>query len=135
LKEEIDMARIKGKSIIFEVDGTEFAGQVSNVTFSSAVGTLGFGDYTDSLDFTCAVTGFQDTAAASLHSELWANPGANVTISFAPHGNTTPSAAQPWFTATGYAETVPDLGGTAGEFFVYDINFILDGKPTRVESF
>jgi hypothetical protein len=129
------MARIKGKSVVFEVDGTEYAGQVSNVTFSSAVNTLGFGNYEDSLDFTCAVSGFQDTAASSLHSELWANPGANVTISFAPHGNTTPSAAQPWFTATGYAETVPDLGGTAGEFFVYDINFILDGKPTRVESF
>lgn len=129
------MARIKGKSVVFEVDGTEFAGQVSNVTFSSAVNTLGFGNYVDSLDFTCAVSGFQDTAAASLHSELWANPGATVTISFAPHGNSVPSAAQPWFTATGYAETVPDLGGTAGEFFVYDINFILDGKPTRVESF
>jgi hypothetical protein len=129
------MARIKGKSVVFEVDGTEYAGQVSNVTFSSEVNTLGFGNYEDSLDFTCAVSGFQDTAASSLHSELWANPGANVTISFAPHGNTTPTAAQPWFTATGYAETVPDLGGTAGEFFVYDINFILDGKPTRVESF
>jgi hypothetical protein len=128
------MARIKGKSIVFEVDGTEFAGQTSNVVFSSAVGTLGFGDYTDSLDFTCAVTGFQDTAAASLHSELWANPGATVDITFAPHGNATPSAEQPHFTATGYAETVPDLGGAAGEFFVYDITFILDGKPTRVIS-
>ena len=129
------MARIKGKSIVFEVDGTEFAGQVSNVTFSSAVNTLGFGNYVDSLDFTCAVSGFQDTAAASLHSELWANPGASVNISFAPHGNSTPSASQPWFTATGYAETLPDLGGAAGELFVYDITFILDGKPTRVESF
>jgi hypothetical protein len=135
LKEEIDMARIKGKSIIFEVDGTEYAGQTSNVVFSSAVGTLGFGDYTDSLDFTCAVTGFQDTAAASLHSALWADPGASVTISFAPHGNATPTSAEPWFTATGYAETVPDIGGAAGEYFVYDINFILDGKPTRINSF
>ena len=129
------MARIKGKSIIFEVDGTEYAGQTSNVVFSSAVGTLGFGDYTDSLDFTCAVTGFQDTAAASLHSALWADPGASVTISFAPHGNATPTSAEPWFTATGYAETVPDIGGAAGEYFVYDINFILDGKPTRINSF
>lgn len=129
------MARIKGKSIIFEVDGTEYAGQTSNVVFSSAVGTLGFGDYTDSLDFTCAVTGFQDTAAASLHSALWADPGASVTVSFAPHGNATPTSAEPWFTATGYAETVPDIGGAAGEYFVYDINFILDGKPTRINSF
>ena len=128
------MARIKGKSIIFEVDGTEFAGQTSNVVFSSAVGTLGFGNYEDSLDFTCAVTGFQDTAAASLHSELWANPGATVDITFAPHGNATPSASEPHFTATGYAETVPDLGGAAGEYFVYDVNFILTGKPVRVTS-
>jgi hypothetical protein len=135
LKEEIDMARIKGKSIIFEVDGTEYAGGVSNVVFSSAVGTLGFGNYEDSLDFTCAVTGFQDTAAASLHSVLWANPGDTVNISFAPHGNAAPSAGQPWFTATGYAETVPNLGGAAGEYFVYDINFILTGKPVRLESF
>ena len=51
------MARIKGKSIIFEVDGTEYQGGVSNVVFSSAVNTLGFGDYEDSLDFTCAVKG------------------------------------------------------------------------------
>lgn len=129
------MARIKGKSVVFEINGTEYAGAVSNVTFSSAVNTLGFGNYEDSLDFTCAVTGFQDTAAASLHSFLWDNPGVTVNISFAPHGNATPSASQPWFTATGYAEVVPDLGGTAGEFFVYDLNFILDGKPTRVESF
>jgi hypothetical protein len=126
------MARIKGKSIIFEVDGTEYAGSVSNVTFSSAVGTLGFGDYTDSLDFTCAVTGFQDVQAVSLWSELFDNPGATLTITYAPHGNATATSTQPHFTATGYAETVPDLGGAAGEYFVYDLNIILDGKPTRV---
>ena len=128
------MARIKGKSIIFTVEGTDYAGGVSNVVFSSAVGTLGFGNYEDSLDFTCAVTGFQDTAAASLHSYLWANPGATVDIAFAPHGNSSATSAQPWFTATGYAETIPNLGGAAGEFFVYDINFILTGKPVRVNA-
>lgn len=64
------MSRIKGKSIVFEVQGTEYSGGVSNVTFSSAVNTLGFGNYEDSLDFTCAVTGFQDTAASSLWTAL-----------------------------------------------------------------
>ena len=134
MKEETNMARIKGKSIVFEVDGTEYAGGVSNVTFSSAVNTLGFGNYEDSLDFTCAVTGFQDTAAASFHSFLWDNAGVTVAITYAPHGNAVATAAQPHFTATGYAEVVPALGGAAGEFFTYDLNFILDGKPTRVES-
>lgn len=128
------MARIKGKSIVFEVQGTEYSGGVSNVTFSSAVGTLGFGDYEDSLDFTCAVTGFQDTAAASLHTALWNNPGVTLTITYAPHGNATASPSEPHFTATGYPEVVPNLGGAAGEFFVYDINFILTGKPARVTA-
>lgn len=129
------MARIKGKSIVFEVNGTEYAGAASNVTFSSAVNELGFGDYEDSLDFTLAVTGFQDTAANSFHTFLFNNPGVTVNISYAPHGNSVPSAAQPWFTATGYAETVPDIGGAAGEFFTFDVTFILDGKPARVVSF
>lgn len=128
------MARIKGKSIVFEVQGTEYSGAVSNVTFSSAVGTLGFGDYEDSLDFTCAVTGFQDTAATSLWTALWDNPGVPLTITYAPHGNASPSASQPHFTATGYAETVPDLGGAAGEYFVFDLNLILDGKPAKVTA-
>lgn len=128
------MARIKGKSIVFEVNGTEYSGSVSNVTFSSAVGTLGFGAYEDSLDFTCAVTGFQDVQAVSLWSELFDNPGQTVTITYAPHGNATATTSQPHFTATGYAETLPDLGGAAGEFFVYDINFILTGKPVRVTA-
>jgi hypothetical protein len=129
------MARIKGKTIIFEANGTEYSGGVSSVVFSSAVDTLGFGTYEDSLEFLCAVTGFQDTADNSFHSFLWDNAGVNVNISFAPHGNMTPTANQPWFTATGYAEIVPALGGAAGEFFTYDLNFILDGKPTRLESF
>lgn len=128
------MSRIKGKTIVFEVNDTEFSGAVSNVTFSSAVGTLGFGDYTDSLDYTCAVTGFQDTATSALWSELFDTPGLALTITYAPHGNASPSSNQPHFTATGYAETIPDLGGAAGEYFVYDLNIILDGKPTRVNS-
>ena len=128
------MSRIKGKTIVFEVDNTEFSGAVSNVTFSSAVGTLGFCDYEDSLDFTCVVTGFQDFAGASLHTQLWGNPGVSIDLTYAPHGNATPSANQPHFTATGYAETCPDIGGAAGEFFVYDLNIILDGKPVRVNA-
>lgn len=128
------MARIKGKSIIFEVQGTEYQGAVSNVVFSSAVNTLGFGDYEDSLDFTCAVTGFQDTAASSLWTALWDNPGVTLSITYAPHGNATATVAQPHFTATGYAEVVPDLGGAAGEFFTFDLNIILDGKPVRVTA-
>ena len=128
------MARIKGKSISFKVDGVEYAGGVKNVTFTSAVGELGFGNYEESLEFTATVEGFQDYAANSLWSELYDNPGVSMELTFAPHGNETASATQPHFTATGYAEKVPNLGGAAGEYFTYDMTIILDGKPVRVTS-
>lgn len=128
------MSRLKGKSIVFKVGTTDYAGSVKNVVFSSAVGELGFGDYADSLDYTCKVTGFQDFAANSLWTQLFTNPGASLELTFAPHGNPTASASQPHFTATGYAETVPDMGGAAGEYFTYDLTIILDGKPVKVTN-
>ena len=128
------MTRLKGKNIVFKVGSTDYAGSVKNVVFSSAVGEMGFGDYSDSLDYTCTVTGFQDFAAASLWTQLFTNPGASLTLEFAPHGNAVASATQPHFTATGYAETVPDMGGAAGEYFTYDLTIKLDGKPTKVTS-
>jgi hypothetical protein len=128
------MARLRGKSIVFEVDNTEYSGGVSNVNFTNEVGELGFGDYEDSLTFRCQIVGFQDFAASSLHSKLYDNPGQTISITYAPHGNATASASQPHFTATGYAETLPAIGGAAGEYFVYDLNIILDAKPVRVIS-
>lgn len=128
------MARLKGKSIVFEVDGVEFSGSVRNVVFASAVGELGFGAYEDSLEFTATVEGYQDFAANSLWSKIWDTPGLSIDLTFAPHGNATASASQPHFTATGYAETIPNMGGAAGEYFTYDLNIILDGKPVKVTA-
>jgi len=128
------MTRLKGKSIVFKVDNTDYAGAVKSVTFKSAVGELGFGDYTDSLDYTCEISGFQDFAAASLWTTLFANPGAEIDLTFAPHGNAVASTTQPHFTATGYAETIPDFGGAAGEYFVYDLTIKLNAKPVKVTS-
>jgi len=128
------MARLRGKSIVFTVDNTEFSGGVSNVNFTSEVGELGFGSYEDSLTFKCQVVGYQDFASASLHSKLYDNPGDSIDLKFAPHGNAVATASQPHFTATGYAETLPTIGGAAGEYFTYDLTIILDGKPVRVTS-
>lgn len=128
------MSRLKGKSIVFKVGNVDYAGSVKSVVFSSAVGEMGFGDYADSLDYTCAVTGFQDFASASLWNSLFTTPGASLSLTFAPHGNAIASANQPHFTATGYAEAIPDMGGAAGEYFTYDLTIILDDKPTKVVS-
>lgn len=128
------MARLKGKTIIFEVDGVEFQGAVKNVVVTNEVDELGFGAYADSLQFTLQVEGYQDFASTSLWSELYDNPGASMNITYAPHGNATASSTQPHFTMTGYAETLPALGGAAGEYFVFDLNIILDAKPAKVTT-
>jgi hypothetical protein len=128
------MARLKGKTIKFELDGSEFQSAVKNVTITNEVDELGFGDYADSLQFSMQVEGYQDYAANSLWRKLYDNPGDSVSITFAPHGNSVASATQPHFTATGYAETLPALGGPAGEYFTFDVNFILDGKPAVVTT-
>jgi hypothetical protein len=128
------MARIKGKNIVFKVGTVDFAGSVKSVVFKSAPGEIGFGDYADSLDYTCEVTGFQDFAAASLWTTLFAAPGASINLTFAPNGNAVATATQPHFTATGYAESIPDFGGAAGEFFTYDLTIKLDNKPVKITA-
>jgi hypothetical protein len=128
------MSRLKGKTIKFEVDNVEYSGSVKNVTFSSEVGEMGFGDYADNLEYRCQIEGFQDYAANSLWSKLFDTPGATIALEFTPHGNSTPSTSQPKFTASGYAEVIPVLGGTAGEYFVWDVTIILDGKPAKVTA-
>jgi hypothetical protein len=128
------MARLKGKSIIFEIDGAEFQGAVKNVVITNEVDELGFGAYADSLQFTLQVEGYQDYASTSLWSELYDNPGATMNITYAPHGNSVATASTPHFTMTGYAETLPALGGAAGEYFVFDLNIILDAKPAKVTT-
>jgi hypothetical protein len=128
------MSRLKGKTIKFEVDNVEYSGSVKNVTFSSEVGEMGFGDYADNLEYRCQIEGFQDYAANSLWSKLFDAPGATIALEFTPHGNATPTASQPKFTASGYAEVIPVLGGTAGEYFVWDVTIILDGKPAKVTA-
>lgn len=128
------MARLKGKSIVFEVDGVQYEGSVKNVTVKNEIDQLGFGNYVDSLKFTLQVEGFQDHSSSSFWSHLYDNPGQTMNITYAPHGNETASSSQPHFTMSGYAETLPTLGGTAGEYFVFDVNFMLDGKPAKVTS-
>jgi len=128
------MSRLKGKTIIFEVDDIAYEGSVKNVTITSEVGEMGFGPYEDSLEFKAQIEGFQDYAANSLWSKLFDNPGARLKLEFTPHGNTTPSSSQPKFQAHGYAEVVPTLGGSAGEYFVYDLTIILEDKPTKITA-
>ena len=104
-----------------DLETTAFGG-----TFRTRVGGLKSASVT--LNF------MQDFAAASLWNTLFTTPGASLSLTFAPHGNAVPSTTQPHFTATGYAETVPDMGGAAGEYFTYDLTIKLDDKPTKVTA-
>jgi hypothetical protein len=64
-----------------------------------------------------SISALTSTASGSFWTYLWDNAGEkNIAFTYAPHGNDTPSAAQPHF--TGFVDiphTKPDLGGEAGE--------------------
>lgn len=75
-----------------------------------------------------------DYGAGSLWSYLWDNAGTDVTFTFKPYGNATPTAAQPHFTGTATVGPKPPVGGTAGEVFTFETRLDVVGTPTRVTA-
>lgn len=96
----------------------EFAGDVkavdltpedrddSDVTFAEAAA----GDVAVT---TMNVTAIQSTKAGSLWRFCWDNAGAEVGVTYAPHGNTTPTADKPHFLSVVKLGNRPKIGGEA----------------------
>lgn len=59
------------------------------------------------------VTAIQSTKAGSLWRHLWDNPGDEVAVTYAPHGNAVASADKPHFLMTVKLGNRPALGGEA----------------------
>lgn len=60
------------------------------------------------------ISGIQSTDPDSLWTYLWDHAGEDVPFTYAPHGNETPTAAQPHFIGTVTLGPRPPLGGEAG---------------------
>jgi hypothetical protein len=118
----IEPALIKGNQLLLTFDGgANTYAQVTKATldFEEADGDLTTfksasegGESQPSL----SVTVTQSTDPASLCMQLWDNPGKTVPFVYAPHGNATPTPAQPHF--TGFVQipvTRPTIGGEAAK--------------------
>lgn len=74
----------------------------------------------------------QSTDKESFWSYVWDNTGEEVPFTLAPHGNTTPSEAQPHFVGTVKIGRKPALGGEAGQgSFAFDFDWQVIGEPIR----
>jgi len=73
----------------------------------------------------------QSTDAAGLWRYVWSNSGVEVPFTLAPHGNVTPSAAQPHFLGTVKIGAKPAIGGEAGNSaYTFDFEWDVVGVPT-----
>lgn len=76
-----------------------------------------------------------DYSADSFWTFLWENAGqTEITFTFAPYGNVTPTIAQPHFTGSLNVGSKPPVGGTANEVFTFEARLDVNGTPTRVIS-
>ena len=79
------------------------------------------------------ISGVQSTDATSLWSYCWDNVGEEVPFTYAPHGNETPTAAQPHFLGTCRIGPRPTLGGEAGRdtTFTFETRWDVVGTTTK----
>lgn len=133
--------RIKGKSLVFEVDGSEFACDVTSVTLANEEAAdqdaVTFCDASSgtSAQWYLEVSAITSTDADSFWSFLWDNAGTtDVSFTFAPHGNAVPSTTQPHFEGEVTLPTAPAIGGEANSTWTFDVRMDLEAEPTKVTS-
>ena len=86
----------------------------------------------DALQWFFQITAVSDYGADSFWSFCWDNSGEEVTFTFKPYGNVSPSTSQPHFTGTATVTKKPPVGGEAGSVFTFETRFDIEGTPTRV---
>lgn len=87
------------------------------------------------VDWLLKITAIQSTDATSFWMMAWSKSGTDVPFTLAPHGNTTPTAAQPHFTGTVTIGMKPKLGGDAGQgAFTFDVEWKCTGQPAMISA-
>lgn len=132
-------SRIKGTRLSIRIDDTEYKGDVTSYEFThedADEGLVTFGDAEsgDTFDWFMSLGLVQSTDPDSLFMKFWENAGTrDVPFTLAPHGNETPSAAQPHLEGTLTLPLPETFGGEAGPGeFDTEATCKLDGKPTWV---
>lgn len=79
------------------------------------------------------ITAIQSTDPDSLWSYIWDQAGDEVPYVYAPHGNETPTAAQPHFTGSLTIGARPSVGGEAGRTntYTFETRWDCTGVPVK----
>lgn len=130
--------RIRGKSLVFKLDDTEYACDATSVVLQNEEASddvITFCEATaGGVQWYFEVEAITSTDATSFWSFVWDYAGTEVDFVFAPHGNATPTTAQPHFTGTLNLGTKPSIGGSVNSTFVFTKRFDLVGEPVKVTA-
>lgn len=90
-----------------------------------------FGDVSEGLaQWKLSGSATQSTAASSFWQYAWANAGERVAFTLAPHGNETPTVAQPHFIGTVVLGHKPRIGGDVNsKGYTFDFEWEVEGEP------
>ncbi|MGM7677575.1 hypothetical protein [Microbacterium sp. A94] len=128
--------RIRGKRLglmLGAADGTPAWQDITTYTLANEdLDSPTFGDVaTGAGQWMLSGTAIQSTAADSFWQYVWANAGSEVAFTLAPHGNETPSAAQPHFLGTVTIGRKPSLGGDVNSTgYTFEFEWEVVGEPT-----
>lgn len=138
------MARITGRLLRLEVDGTDFSDQVSVAQIESAEADSDFVTLADARsgggrEYRLVITMAQDPSAGTLWSEVFDNVGDQVPFAIAPFNNAAASAAEPHFEGTATISE-PDgvlIGGeasTSAAPLTTEVSWLMTGRPVKVTA-
>ena len=128
----------KGENLSITIDGEEYNSYLHQVRAEPDDGEDG-----DYITFANASTGdtsqwflrgtmYDDYAADSLWTLAWLNSGQVVPFLIKPYGNAAASADQPHFSGNVKISRKPGIGGEAAEAHETEIEWEIEGVPTRV---
>jgi len=132
-------ARIRGKKLALKLGtpGVDVWQDVTTYTLASdELDTPTFGDVADgAAAWKLSGTAVQSTASGSFWAWVWENAGESVAFTLAPHGNATPSAAQPHFVGIVTIGRKPSIGGDVNSTgYTFDFEWDVEGEPTQITT-
>lgn len=130
--------RLKGKTVTFTIEGTEYNLDVDQVLLTHEEADDDFVSFADgdaSYEWLLTVRAAQSTDADALHTFIRTNTNTEADFVFGPHGNAVPSVAQPHVSGTiEISGKQPDIGGEKGSTWTFEHEFKVVGSLTWISA-
>lgn len=129
--------RIKGRQLALQFDATDYWADATACTLDNEEAEGDVTTFADAAEqggarqYFLNITAVQSTDTESFWRYVWEHTGEDVPFIYAPHGNETPTEAQPHFTGNCTIGPRPAIGGEAGRetTFTFETRFDVDGVP------